>query len=208
MEEKNLDINIVTEGINQRIIQFINAEGFRLGEFADKLGIPRSRMTHIKNNRNKPNVEFIIKMLYTFKNLNPEWLLLGTGSMYKVPPHKIVLDTEPEQTPNPEPPEREEPGVPAEPEPNPSTEKEPAKDVSDPVEPSEVENKTPSKCDTSKQEVDKSNSSDNQGNTPKDKSETTQPTPAIITGPDGLPQQILILYPDRTFVAYKSRDNN
>ena len=218
MDDKGIDISIIADGINQRIMQFLNAEGFRLGEFADKLGIPRSRMTHIKNNRNKPNIDFIIKMLYTFKNLNPEWLLLGEGSMYKVPPHKIIVESEPE--PEPEPSAPKETVIENETSTENKTDKTTApQNLTESGSQNDSEGKNNSEkssepnstsITTEEQQSDKTfnkqppnNQCDTQNN-----QAPSQPAPAIITGPDGLPQQILILYPDRTFVAYKARDDN
>ncbi len=81
------DKQFPSEDINIRIMQFLKAENLKPSELADLLEVPRSRLSHIKNGRNKPNIEFIIKLLTHFPKLNPDWLLLGIGNMYKTSYH-------------------------------------------------------------------------------------------------------------------------
>lgn len=236
MAEQNL--NIVADGINDRIMMFVEAEGFKLSEFADKLGIPRSRMTHIKNKRNKPNIDFIVKLLETFPNLNPEWLLLGVGSMYKKPVHKsepvgIQANTQPPlfQQANPN-------SQTTTPQTASSTNNQTS--VNNPntinnIQPNgfsgqENEQCQPGNVNQQNQNLNYAHSQPQQNpenpqmQTPQfgnqqnniNSQPISQPVnnqmisgqAAVIPGPDGTPQQILILFPDRTFVAYKPREDN
>ena len=41
-------------------------------------------MSHIINGRNNPSLDFIVKTIEHFPKINPEWLLNGTGPMYRV----------------------------------------------------------------------------------------------------------------------------
>ena len=52
-------------------------------QFADLIGIQRSNFSHIISERNKPSLDFILKIIETFPTLNLYWLLLGKGSMFK-----------------------------------------------------------------------------------------------------------------------------
>jgi transcriptional regulator with XRE-family HTH domain len=65
-----------------RIKELILKEGLTSGSFADAIGVQRSSMSHILNGRNNPSLDFVVKTLQYFPNLNSDWLLLGTGSMY------------------------------------------------------------------------------------------------------------------------------
>ena len=66
-----------------RIKELILNEQLNSGSFADAIGVQRSSMSHILNGRNNPSLDFVIKTLQRFPRLNPEWLLMGVGSMYR-----------------------------------------------------------------------------------------------------------------------------
>ena len=69
--------------MEQRLQLFLQMEQLSQSQFADKMGIQRSGVTHLLSGRNKPSFEFISKMLLTFPTLNAEWLILGKGKPYK-----------------------------------------------------------------------------------------------------------------------------
>ena len=52
-------------------------------QLADKLGIQRSGLSHILSGRNRPGLDFAIKVLEKFPDINPDWLLLGKGVMLR-----------------------------------------------------------------------------------------------------------------------------
>lgn len=58
-------------------------------EFADKLGLSRSNISHIFSGRNKPSLDFILKIHKCFPNENLYWLLTGL----KEKPHKELKPT-------------------------------------------------------------------------------------------------------------------
>lgn len=69
--------------MKDRIIKFINTEGISATRFADEIGVQRSSISHILAGRNNPSFEFIQKMLNRYRNLNAEWLIQGSGPMFK-----------------------------------------------------------------------------------------------------------------------------
>ncbi|MBR5735827.1 MAG: helix-turn-helix transcriptional regulator [Bacteroidales bacterium] len=69
--------------MEQRLQLFLQMEQLSQSQFADKMGIQRSGVTHLLSGRNKPSYEFIAKMLQAFPSLNAEWLILGKGKPYK-----------------------------------------------------------------------------------------------------------------------------
>ena len=69
--------------MKDRIIKFLTHEGLTATKFADEIGVQRSSVSHILSGRNNPSFEFIQKILTRYKNVNADWLLLGSGSMYK-----------------------------------------------------------------------------------------------------------------------------
>ena len=69
--------------MKDRITQFLKSEGISPAEFADKIGVQRSSVSHVLNGRNYPSASFIQKMLGAYKTLNSRWLLLGEGSIFE-----------------------------------------------------------------------------------------------------------------------------
>lgn len=58
--------------------------------FAEKIGAQRSSISHILSGRNKPSLDFILKITNTFTDVDIYWLLNGRGSF---PKKAIVADT-------------------------------------------------------------------------------------------------------------------
>jgi transcriptional regulator with XRE-family HTH domain len=67
--------------VKDRIVQFLKSEGISPAEFADRIGVQRSSVSHVLNGRNHPSASFIQKFLGSYKTLNPRWLLLGEGTI-------------------------------------------------------------------------------------------------------------------------------
>ena len=68
-------------------VDFVNRikrvmEHYELGvsAFADKIAIQRSSMSHILSGRNRPSLDFVMKVVNTFPEVNLYWLLNGKGS--------------------------------------------------------------------------------------------------------------------------------
>ena len=59
----------------------MNLRGISASEFADTIGVQRSNVTHVLHERNKPGLQFIIKILEAFPEINAKWLLTGEGEM-------------------------------------------------------------------------------------------------------------------------------
>jgi transcriptional regulator with XRE-family HTH domain len=68
--------------MKDRILKFLTAEKISPAEFADKIGVQRSSMSHILNGRNYPSASFLQKMLQAYPAVNSRWLMIGDGSMY------------------------------------------------------------------------------------------------------------------------------
>lgn len=69
--------------MNTRLEQFLAAENISQSQFADTIDVARASVSHILAGRNKPGWDFLNSMLKHYPNLNIEWLLNGTGKMYK-----------------------------------------------------------------------------------------------------------------------------
>ena len=51
--------------------------------FADKVGVQRSSISHILSGRNKPSLDFVLKVTSEFSDVDMYWLLNGKGSFPK-----------------------------------------------------------------------------------------------------------------------------
>lgn len=69
--------------MNDRLQQFLAAENINQAQFADSIGVARASVSHILAGRNKPGYDFLLNMMRRYPELNIEWLLSGTGKMYK-----------------------------------------------------------------------------------------------------------------------------
>jgi len=61
--------------------------------FADKIGVQRSSISHILSGRNKPSLDFILKITTEFKDVDLQWLIHGTGFFPKNSNKKGVAST-------------------------------------------------------------------------------------------------------------------
>lgn len=69
--------------MNDRVALVIKAKNITSSQLADELGVQRSGVSHIMNNRNKPSLEFIQKLIKRYPEISTEWLLFGEGPMMK-----------------------------------------------------------------------------------------------------------------------------
>ena len=71
--------------MKDRILQFLKAENKSSAQLAEEIGVQPSGISHILSGRNKPSLDFVLKMLEKYKFLSTEWLLFGHGGMYREP---------------------------------------------------------------------------------------------------------------------------
>ena len=67
--------------MRERIEHILRAQNLTAAEFAEKLGIQASGMSHILSGRNNPSLDFVMKLKAAFPEYNLDWLLLGVGPM-------------------------------------------------------------------------------------------------------------------------------
>lgn len=51
--------------------------------FADKMGVQRSGLSHLMSGRNKPSLDFVMKIVENFPEVDMYWLLNGDGTFPK-----------------------------------------------------------------------------------------------------------------------------
>lgn len=87
--------------INIRLRLILDKEELTSSQFANIVGYRPSSISHILSGRNKPGFDFIREILKKFDTINPEWLILGRGEMYKTTDNVIddKVESEPDRVP-------------------------------------------------------------------------------------------------------------
>ena len=69
----------IDEFIN-RINELMDEYQLNASSLADKIGVQRSSLSHILSKRNKPSLDFILKIEKNFEKIDLNWLLFGKSS--------------------------------------------------------------------------------------------------------------------------------
>lgn len=69
--------------MKERIKKIMEDKSMTPARFADSLDIGRAVISHILNGRNNPSLDIVTRILNKMPEINSEWLLTGTGTMYK-----------------------------------------------------------------------------------------------------------------------------
>ena len=72
-----------TEEFIKRLEVILDYYSLNASAFADKIGVQRSSLSHLLSGRNKPSLDFILKILDVFPDVDLYWILNGKGSFPK-----------------------------------------------------------------------------------------------------------------------------
>ena len=86
-----------------RIRELLAKEQLSPSQFADEINLQRSSLSHVLSGRNKPSLDFVMKIKQRFSEVNLEWLIFGNGKMFLgkeaeivsnviKPPHEIISE--------------------------------------------------------------------------------------------------------------------
>ena len=70
---------INTQNFAKRLQKVIDFYGLSASSFAEKIGVQRSSISHILSGRNKPSLDFVMKVLASYPEVELYWLLNGKG---------------------------------------------------------------------------------------------------------------------------------
>ena len=79
------------EAITERVKKVMEDHGLSSSQMADKIGVQRSAISHILSDRNKPSLDFILKVLNAFSDVSSDWLLKGQEKVEKGPVSEPVF---------------------------------------------------------------------------------------------------------------------
>ncbi|MDO6516876.1 helix-turn-helix domain-containing protein [Zobellia uliginosa] len=83
----------------QRLEHLLSYYGLSASGFADKINVQRSSISHLLSGRNKPSLDFVLKVVKAFPEVNLYWLLNGKGSFPPEPKREEAPRPKP-QTPS------------------------------------------------------------------------------------------------------------
>lgn len=66
----------------QKVIDFYSESA---SSFAEKIGVQRSSISHILSGRNKPSLDFVMKILHSYPEVELYWLMNGKGQFPSQP---------------------------------------------------------------------------------------------------------------------------
>ena len=66
----------------KRIALILQTQNLTVSQFADRIGVQRSALSHVLGGRNNPSLDFVTKILRAFPEIRSQWLLFGEGKMY------------------------------------------------------------------------------------------------------------------------------
>lgn len=69
--------------MHDRIASLLKHLNLTSANFADRIGVQRSSISHVLSGRNKPSLEFIQKTANAFPDISLEWLISGIGAIEK-----------------------------------------------------------------------------------------------------------------------------
>ncbi|MCF6181781.1 helix-turn-helix transcriptional regulator [Lutibacter sp.] len=72
------------EEFAERLKFMLNYYEISAAQLAEKIEVQRSSISHILSGRNKPSLEFVLKILKAFPEVELYWLLNGKGKFPKV----------------------------------------------------------------------------------------------------------------------------
>jgi plasmid maintenance system antidote protein VapI len=91
-----------TEDFIKRLEYLLDYYSLNASSFADKIRVQRSSISHLLSGRNKPSLDFIMKITDVFPDVNLYWMLNGKGSFLKNGSDEdapAIAQTEPQHSP-------------------------------------------------------------------------------------------------------------
>ncbi len=67
----------------KRIEKIMDYHAVSASSFADYMGVGRSSISHILSGRNKPSLDFVMKIVDAYTDVDLQWLLYGKGTFPK-----------------------------------------------------------------------------------------------------------------------------
>lgn len=80
------------EEIKDRLAHILRAKNLTASQFAELMGIQPSNVSHLLNGRNKPSLDFLIKLKDVFPEYSFDWIILGKKPITINEPNPVNLE--------------------------------------------------------------------------------------------------------------------
>lgn len=82
------------ENINERLAHILRSKNMTASQFAEKMKIQPSNVSHLLNGRNKPSVDFLVKLKEVFPEYNFDWIIMGKKPITINDPNPVNFETQ------------------------------------------------------------------------------------------------------------------
>lgn len=87
--------------MKERILEIMRHFGISQAQLAEQIDVPPSLVSHIVHGRNRPSLDVAVKILAIYKEVSPDWLLLGDGAMLRAHGGRRKAESPPPPPPQP-----------------------------------------------------------------------------------------------------------
>ena len=84
----------IMEDIKERLAHILRAKNLTASQFAELMEIQPSNVSHLLNGRNKPSLEFLIKLKNIFPEYSFDWIILGKKPITNNDPNPAVSNNQ------------------------------------------------------------------------------------------------------------------
>ena len=82
------------EDIKDRLAHILRAKNLTASQFAELMEIQPSNVSHLLNGRNKPSLDFLIKLKDVFPEYSFDWIILGQKPITINEPNPVSSDSQ------------------------------------------------------------------------------------------------------------------
>ncbi|MBE7630440.1 helix-turn-helix domain-containing protein [Tenacibaculum piscium] len=82
------------DDILTRLKKIISHYNLTSSTFADAINVQRSSISHLLSGRNKPSLDFVMKTINKFPEVDLYWFLYGEGTFPKIEPEEEIVAEE------------------------------------------------------------------------------------------------------------------
>ena len=83
-----------TESFLKRLEEIMLNNQLSAAAFAERIGVQRSSVSHILSRRNKPSLDFMLKIHEHFREIDLDWLILGNSKQKSSTPSEFLKISE------------------------------------------------------------------------------------------------------------------
>ena len=80
------------ENIKDRLAHILRAKNLTASQFAELMEIQPSNVSHLLNGRNKPSLDFLMKLKEIFPEYSFDWIIMGKKPITLNEPNPVVND--------------------------------------------------------------------------------------------------------------------